>query len=52
MGDRQVEQQKETETEILETENYPVSLTEFTSTNAWVDYQIDKFLFMAIQQID
>ena len=42
MEDRQEEQQEEIETESLETENDLETFAEFTSTNSWEDYQIDK----------
>ena len=47
MEDRHGKHQEEIETESLETENNPVAFAEFTSTNCWDDYQIDKFSVMA-----
>ena len=44
------DQQKELETEKLETENDPVAFAEFFSSNGWDDYQIDNFSVMAVAE--
>ena len=50
LEDTQEDRQEELETESQETEIDQVAIAEFTSSNAWDDYQIVKFLVMAIAE--
>ena len=48
LEDTQIGQQEEVDTESLETENDPVAIAEFSSSNGLEEYQINNFSVMAI----